>query len=137
MSDTPKPLVLTLLATLAIITGVFSVIHGGLMIAGGINQLLSGVGGVFLVIFGILIFAVGVLALMSGIMVLRGVAGGIEWLKRFAAGLALYNVLWVIYASVTGEKVSWLLVIMQLGIAGATLALLKTNEEIKKYLESE
>ena len=137
MSDTTKPLILTLLAMLAIITGAFSVIHGVLMIAGGINQLLSGVGGVFLVIFGILILAVGVLALMSGIMVFRGKPAGIEWMKRYAVGLAVYNVLWVIYASVTGEKVSWLLVILQLGIAGATLAMLKTNEEIKKYLATE
>jgi hypothetical protein len=137
MSDTPKPLVLTLLATVAIITGVFSVIHGVLMIAGGINQLLSGVGGMFQILFGVLILAVGVLALMSGIMVLKGRSGGIEWMKRYAIGLALYNLLWVIYASVSGEKVSWLLVILQLGIAGVTVAMLKTNEEIQKYLETE
>lgn len=137
MSDTPRPLVLTLLATLAIITGVFSIIHGVLMISGGISQLMSGVGGMFLIIFGVLILAVAVLGLSSGILVLRDKPGGIEWMKKYAVGLALYNVLWVIYANVTGEKVSWLLVILQLGIAGATLAMIKTNEEIKKYLESE
>lgn len=137
MSEAQKPLILTLLATLAIITGVFSVIQGGLMIAGGISQILSGVGGVFMILFGILLLAAGILALISGISVMRGGAGGIDWMKKYAFGFILYNVLWVMYAIITGEKVSWPLVILQLAIAGATLAMLRTNEEIQQYMKSE
>ena len=137
MPDAEKPLVLTFLAVLAVITGVFSAIRGGLMIFGGINQLIAGVGGVFEILYGVLSLAVGVLALLSGINMIRGAGGWIEWLKRFAVGLASYNLLWVIYSLASGGRVSWLNVLTELAIALVTLAFLKTSEDIKKYLESE
>jgi hypothetical protein len=137
MSDAERPLVLTLLAALAIITGVFSMIRGGLMIFGGISQIIAGVGGAGEIVYGVLSLAVGVLALLSGINVMRGASGWIEWMKRYAIGLAGYNALWVIYAMAAGGKLSWLNVLSELAIAIATLALLKTSEDIKKYLETE
>jgi hypothetical protein len=137
MSDAVKPTVLTLLAALAIITGVFSIMRGGLMIFGGISQLMAGVGGVFEIIFGVLSLAVGILALLSGINVLREVSGCVEWMKRYAIGLALYTMLWLIYSIASGGKIGWLNVLSELAIAAATLALIKTSDDIKKYLESD
>ena len=137
MPDAEKPLVLTFLAVLAVITGVFSIILGSVMMYGGIRDIVAGFSGVFEIIFGVLSLAVGVLALLSGINVIRGAGGWIEWLKRYAIGLAGYNVLWVIYAVASGRIVSWPYVLSNLAIAIATLAFLKTSEDIKKYLESE
>jgi hypothetical protein len=137
MPDAEKPTVLTLLSTLAIITGAFSFIRGGLMIFGGINQLIAGVGGVFEIIFGVLSLSVGVLALASGINVLRSKPGWIEWMKKYALGLALYDVLWLVYSIVSGGRIGWPTLLTEIAIAVATLAILRTSEDIKKYLESE
>jgi hypothetical protein len=137
MSESVKPTVLTLLALLAVVTGIFSLIRGALMIFGGISQLMAGVGGVFEIIFGILSLAVGVMALAGGIKALRGASGWVGWINRYAAGLALYNVLWLVYSLASGGKISWLTVMTEVAIAGATLAIIRTSEDIRKYLESE
>jgi hypothetical protein len=136
MSDTQRPPVLTLLAILALITGVFSVIRGGLLIFGGISQVMDGVGGIFEIIIGVLDLAVGALAIISGIKVLLNKAGGVALMWKFAIALIGYNVIWVLYASVAGGTVSWLSVLCELAICIVTLGLIKTSEEIKAYLES-
>ncbi|OHD66644.1 MAG: hypothetical protein A2176_05110 [Spirochaetes bacterium RBG_13_51_14] len=136
MSDIQKPTVLNLLAVLALITGVFSSIRGGLMIFGGISQIIGDVGGVFEIIIGVASLGVGVIAFISGIKVLWDRAGGIAIIKMYAIGLIGYNVLWVVYTVAAGGKVSWLSVVSELVIGAATIALIMTNEEVSKYSES-
>ena len=136
MSDVQRPSVITLLAVLAIITGVFSLIRGGLMIFGGISQLMAGVGGVFVLIIGILSLAVGAMALVSGIKVIWNKTGGIALMQKYAFALIGYNVIWVVYSIATGGKIGWMNLISELAICIITLALIKTSEEVKAYLES-
>jgi hypothetical protein len=136
MSDIQRPTVGTLLAVLAIITGVFSIIRGGLLIFQGINQLIEGVSGVFVLIIGILSLAVGVLALVSGIKVMWDKIGGIALMQKYAIALIGYNVIWVIYSIVAGGKIGWLNLLSELAIGIITIGLIKTNEDIKAYLES-
>lgn len=136
MADVQRPMVLTLLAVLAVITGVFSVIRGGLMIFGGISQLMAGVGGIVEIIIGILSLAVGVVALICGIRVYWDKPGSVSLMQKYALALLAYNLVWVVFSSVSGGKVSWLSVLSELAICIITLALIKTNEEIKAYLES-
>jgi len=135
MSDVQRPIVATLLAILAIITGVFSIIRGGLLIFHGINQLIEGVSGVFVLIIGILSLAVGGLALLSGIKVMWDKAGGIAMMQKYAIALIGYNVIWVIYSTVAGGKIYWPLTLSEFAIGIITLWLIKTNEDIKAYLE--
>ncbi len=136
MSEIQRPSVVTLLAILAIITGVFSFIRGGLLIFQGINQLIEGVSGVFVLIIGILSLAVGVLALVSGIKVMWDKTGGMPLLQKYAIALIVYNIIWVVYSSVAGGKISWLSLLAELAIGILTIGLIKTNEDIKAYLES-
>jgi hypothetical protein len=136
MSDVQRPMILTLLGVLAIITGVFSIIRGGLMIFGGISQLMAGVGGIAEILIGILSLAVGAVALFCGIRVLIDKAGSVGLMQKYAAALIVYNVIWVVFSSVAGGKISWLSVIFEIVISGITLALIKTNEDIKSYQES-
>lgn len=136
MSDVQRPLVLTLLGVLAIITGVFSIVRGGLMIFGGISQVTAGVGGIPEIIIGALSLAVGAAALACGIMVLVDRAGGVPLMQKYAIGLIAYNVIWVIFAVVSGGKISWASVIFETAICLITLSLIRTNDEIKAYLAS-
>jgi hypothetical protein len=136
MSDVQRPSVVTLLAVLAIITGVFSIIRGGLLIFQGINQLMDGVSGVFVLIIGIVSLAVGVIALISGIKVMWNKTGGIALMQKYAVALLGYNVIWVIYSSVAGGKIGWLNLLSELAIGIITIGLIKTSEDIKAYLES-
>lgn len=137
MSDVQRPLILTLLGVLALITGVFSAIRGGLMIYGGITQLMAGVGGVAEIIIGVLSLAVGAAALICGIMVLVDRSGGVALMQKYAIALIAYNVIWVVFSIASGGKISWLSVIFETAICAVTLAMIKTNEEIKSYLESQ
>ena len=136
MSDVQRPSVVTLLAVLAIITGVFSFIRGGLMIFHGISQLVDGVGGVFILIIGIVSLAVGALALVSGIKVIWNKTGCIALMQKYAFALIGYNVIRVVYSIATGGKIGWMNLFSELAIGIITLALIKTSEEIKAYLES-
>jgi hypothetical protein len=136
MPDVQRPSVITLLAVLAIITGVFSNIRGGLTIFSGISQIVDGVGGVFVLIIGILSLAVGAVALVSGIKVIWNKTGGIVLLQMYAFALIGYNVIWVIYSFATGGKIGWMNLISELAICIITLALIKTSEEVKAYLEA-
>lgn len=136
MADVQRPGVVTLLAILAIITGVFSIIRSALLIFQGINYLIEGVSGVFVLIIGILSLAVGLLALVSGIKVMWDKTGGISLMQKYAIALIVYNVIWVIYSSVAGGKISWLNLLSELAIGIITIGLIKTNEDIKAYLES-
>ncbi len=136
MSDVQRPIILTLLGVLAIITGVFSIIRGGLMIFGGITQLMAGVGGIAEIIIGILSLAIGSVALACGIMVLLDKAGGVGLMQKYAFALIAYNVIWIAFAFASGGKISWLSVIFETAIAAATLAMIRTNDDIKAYMES-
>lgn len=136
MPDVQRPMLLTLLAVLAIIVGVFSSIRGGLLIFGGISQIMAGVGGVFDIILGGLSLAVGILALVSGIMVMWDRASGTGLMFVYAVALACYNVIWVVYSIATGGRVGWLSVISELLIAAATIVQLRINEDIQAYRES-
>lgn len=136
MPDVQRPMLLTLLALLAIIVGVFSSIRGGLMIFGGISQIMAGVGGVSEIILGALSLVAGMLALVCGIMVMWDKAGGPGLMLVYAIALAGYNVIWVIHAVATGGKISWLSVISELLIAAATVVQLRINEDILAYRES-
>ena len=136
MSDVQRPLILTLLGVLAIITGVFSAIRGGLMIFGGISQITGGVGGVPEIIIGVLSLAVGAAALASGIMTLIDKAPGIPLMQKYAIALVAYNVIWVVFSIATGGKISWLSVIFETAIGIVTFGMIRSNEEVKAYLES-
>jgi hypothetical protein len=136
MSDIQRPSIVTLLAILAIITGVFSIIRSGLLIFQGINLQIEGVSGVFVLIIGILSLAVGVLALVSGIRVMWDNTGGMALMQKYAIALIGYNIIWIIYSSVAGGKISWLSLISELAIGIITIGLIKTSEDIKAYLES-
>jgi hypothetical protein len=136
MSDVQRPPVLTLLAVLAIITGIFSLIRGGLLIFGGISQVMDGVVGIAEILIGVLGLAVAVLGIISGARVLLNKAGGVALLWKFAIAMLGYTLIWVIYRSVTGGMVSWISVLVELAISAVTLAIIKTGEEIKAYLES-
>lgn len=136
MSDDQRPTILTLIAVLAIIIGIFSGIRGVLMIFGGINQLIAGVGGIFDLIVGLLSAAVGVFAIISGAVVMREKTGGVDFLKKYAIAVIAYNVIWVIYTRVAGGKVSWLSVLVELAICIATIVFIMTNDDLKKYAEA-
>ncbi|MBN2161247.1 MAG: hypothetical protein JW807_17800 [Spirochaetes bacterium] len=135
MPDVQKPMLLTLLAVLAIIVGVFSSIRGGLMIFGGISQIMAGVGGVFEIILGVLSLAVGLAALVCGIMVIWDKAGGTGLMLIYAIALIGYNAIWVVYSIATGGKISWLSVISELLIGAVTIFQLRINEDILSYRE--
>jgi hypothetical protein len=135
MSDVQRPLSLTLLAILAIVTGIFAGIRGGLLILNGINQLVAGVGGVFDIIMGVLSLGVGVLALVSGIMALKGKVRSIPMMKKYAAALIGFTIVRIIYMRVVGWKVSWLNILLELGIGIATFVIIVTNDDVKNYIE--
>lgn len=136
MSDLQRPMILTLLGVLAVITGVFSTIRGGLMIFGGASQLMAGVGGIAEILIGCLSLAVGAVALFCGIRVLIDKAGSVGLMQKYAAALIVYNVIWVVFSSLAGGKISWVSVIFEIAIGGITLAMIRTNEDIKSYQES-
>ncbi|TFH38712.1 MAG: hypothetical protein E4G96_10090 [Chrysiogenales bacterium] len=136
MSESQRPPLLTMLAILALVVGVFSLIRGGLLIFGGISQVIAGVGGVFEIIIGILSLGVATLALMGGILVFREKTGGIASMKLYAATLAAYNLIWVIYSIASGGRVSWYSVVSEFLIAGATIWILMTNEEVASHSDS-
>ncbi len=137
MSDVQRPLIFTLLGVLAVITGVFSAIRGGLMIFGGISQVMAGVGGVAEIIVGVMSLAVGAIALICGIMALIDKAGAVALMQKYAIALIAYNVIWIVFSVVSGGKISWLSVIFETAICIITLAMIRTNEDIKAYLESQ
>ena len=136
MADTPRPQILTLMAIRALVVGVFSFIRGGLLVFGGASQAAAGVGGVFEILFGIMSLAVAVLALLCGLGVLREKAGGIRMMKLYALALGAYNLLWVIYSVASGGRVSWYSTVSEILIAGVTLWLLMTSEELTSYSDS-
>ncbi len=57
-------------------------------------------------------------------------------MQKYAAALVAYNVIWVVFSSLSGGKISWLSVIFEIAIGGITFAMIKTNEDIKTYQES-
>lgn len=136
MSDIQRPPVLTLLAVLAVVTGAFSLIRGGLLIFGGISQLMDGYGGAPEIVIGVLALGVGLLAVISGTMVLLNRKEGVPLLWKFGIALIVYSLVWVVYANVTGGKVSWVSVLTELAIGAMTLGMIKTSEEIRAYLAS-
>ncbi|MBN2078891.1 MAG: hypothetical protein JW838_07985 [Spirochaetes bacterium] len=136
MADTQRPPLLTLLAVLALVVGVFSFIRGGLLIFGGVTQVMAGVGGVFEIIFGILSLAVSVLAFLCGLAVLREKAGGVRTMKLYALALGTYNLLWVIYSIASGGRVSWYSVVSEILIAAVTFWILMTGEDLASYSDS-
>ncbi len=136
MSDIQRPPVLTLLAVLAVVTGAFSLIRGGLLIFGGISQLMDGYGGAPEIVIGVLALGVGLLAVISGAMVLLNRKEGVPLLWKFGIALIVYSLVWVVYANVTGGKVSWVSVLTELAIGAMTLGMIKTGKEIQAYLAS-
>ncbi len=136
MADTQRPPLLTLLAVLALVVGVFAFIRGGLLIFGGVTQVVAGVGGIFEIIFGILSLAVSVLAFLCGLGVLREKAGGVRMMKLYALALGGYNLLWVVYSLVSGGRVSWYSAVSEILIAVFTFWILMTGEDLASYSDS-
>lgn len=136
MADTQRPPLLTLLAVLALVVGVFSFIRGGLLIFGGVTQIVAGVGGIFEIIFGILSLAVSVLAFLCGLWVLREKTEGVRMMKLYAIALGGYNLLWIVYSIVSGGRVSWYSAVSELLIAAVTFWILMTGEDLASHSDS-
>jgi hypothetical protein len=139
MSDFQKPAVLTLLSSLAIVIGVFSVIDGALRIYSGIDRIINDftLSGILYLVFGIICLAVGGIALVAGIRTIFDKKRAVSLLQIFAMALIGFDVLWFIFTRVTDEKISWLLLVAQLAIGIAALVIIKTNDDIKGYLGSQ
>jgi hypothetical protein len=74
--------------------------------------------------------------LVSGIRVMWNKTGCIALMQKYAVALLGYNVIWIIYSIAVGGKIGWMNVISESAIGIGTLWLIKTNEDIKAYLES-
>ena len=133
MSDIQKPYILTILAVLALIIGVYSFIRGGLLIYNSIRQLSAGFGGIFELIIGLLSVAVGVLAFIGGISVVLNRPGFIDAMKRYAIAITAYQIVWVIFTIASGRMAGWGSVILDSMVGVGTYICIISNEDIKKY----
>jgi hypothetical protein len=133
MSVARKPSILTALAALAIIIGVYSCIRGVLLFYDSIVQLSSGFGGIFELIMGLLSAAAGVLALACGIKVVRDKPGCIDLMKKYAIAICAYQIIWIIFAFVSGRTVGWGSVILDFLAGAGSFVYITTNDEVKDY----
>jgi|GEM_PF-1294808 len=134
MSEVKRPTLLTVLAVLAIIGGVFSCIGAILVLIGIAAIFATGAGsGIAILISGIISCAVGIYGLLAGIKVMGNKPKCLEMMKYFAIGSIAANILTTISYKIAGLPISWGGLIVGLAIGGAILAYIMTNKEVQEW----
>jgi len=140
MADVQRPTVLTILAVLAIIGGVFSAIGAVLLIIGTIAIVISGAAGltgILSLVIALISVGIGIVGLIAGIAVMGNKKTGVDLMKKYAMANIAYQVVFVIYTLVVlSGAVSWSSVVIGLAISGAILYFLMMNEGVKSYADS-
>ncbi len=127
MSDVQRPTVLTVLAVLTIIWGVFGIIANIIVVAAG------AIAGAFILILGLAGLAIAVVSLLAGIGLLGNKKLGINMLRIYAFSALGYQALYIIYYLIKGLPIGWASTAIGIAIPAAILYMLLKNEEVISY----
>ncbi len=127
MADVQRPTILTVLAVLTIIWGVFGIIANIVVIAAGT------IAGAFILILGLIGLAIAIISLLAGIGLLGNKKLGINMLRIYAYSALGYQFLYIVYYLMKGLPIGWTSTIIGITIPAAIIYLLLKNEEVISY----